>query len=203
MNGKGCEYRTRLADYAEGGLGEREHRELQAHLAECGDCRRALGELRWVDTLLSASLREAPIESLLTLPAGNIHSRQTRRIGWLRPALAAAAVLAALVAWGVFHVRRSEPRAPNERSVAAKNAAGPQSPRSNTSNDRLQWSDVEAAIEREASAARLAASAEVLAAEAGADEYARRSWRLLAETFPETRAGRDAARRAAPPGAGF
>lgn len=202
MNGKGCEYRTRLADYAdyaEGGPGEREHRELQAHLAECADCRRALGELRWVEALLSASLREAPVESLPTLPARNIGSR---RVGWLRPALAAAAVLAALVAWGVFHVRRSEPRAPNERSVAAKNAAGPQSPRSNTSNDRLQWSDVEAAIEREASAARLAASAEVLAAEAGADEYARRSWRLLAETFPETRAGRDAARRATP-GAGY
>lgn len=199
MNGNSCDFRTRLADFADGALREREHGEVQAHLAECGDCRRALGELRWVETLLSESLREAPVESLLTLPAGNIGSRQARRLGWVWPASAAAAALAALAAWGVFHDRRIEPQAPNERSVAAKGAARPESPANDLLGEPLPWADIEAAIEREASAARLAASAEVLAAQTGADEYARRSWRLLAETFPETRAGREAARRADSP----
>ncbi|HVW38028.1 MAG TPA: zf-HC2 domain-containing protein [Pirellulales bacterium] len=194
------DFQASLADYADGALGEREHGEVQAHLAECADCRRALGELRWVETLLSESLREAPVESLLTLPAGNIGSWQARRFGWVRLALTAAAACAVAAAWGVFHGRRIEPQAPNERSVAAKGAAKPESPANDSPGEPLQWADIEAAIEREASAARLAASAKMLAAQTDVDEYARRSWRLLAETFPETRAGREAARRAESPG---
>ena len=50
-------------------------------------------------------------------------------------------------------------------------------------------------LDREELAARLAASAQVLADQPGAEEYAQRSFRYLAEVFPNTAAGKDAARK--------
>ncbi|HUY89580.1 MAG TPA: zf-HC2 domain-containing protein [Pirellulales bacterium] len=191
------DFQSRLADYADGELGECDQREVQTHLAECAGCREALGELRWIDTLLSESLREAPGEGWLTLPGDETAATPNGlpRFRWARPALAAAAGLLALAAWGLSRNGSDERRQPNQYHVAAKSARPAASPPAEPASERLEWAALQAEIEREANAARLAASAEVLAGQAGADVYALDSWRLLAETFPETHAGRDAARR--------
>ncbi|HEV7224722.1 MAG TPA: hypothetical protein VGN42_18570 [Pirellulales bacterium] len=82
-----------------------------------------------------------------------------------------------------------------ERELIDRSAAAVSPPQGESANEARQWADLQASIEREASAARLAAAAEALAGQAATDAYAWESWRFVAETFPETRAGIDAARR--------
>lgn len=196
MNCNCFEIKSRLSDYADGELSKRERREVQTHLAECAECRKALGEFRWIDRLLTESLREAPVERWLTLPGDEPVAPQSasQRRRWAQATLAAAAAgLLALAAWSLVGNRQSERRPPDDERVAAKAAV--ESPPVEVAGEQDRWTELHAEIEREASAAQLAASAEILAAQPGANEYAGQSWRLLAEMFPETQAGREAARR--------
>lgn len=189
-----------LGDFAGGEIAASERRELQAHLAECAACREALGELRWIDALLSRSLREAPIEGLLTLPGGSVESGPAPRVAWVRPAFAAAAAgLLAFFIWGMmWGFARGRPQGGSvAQSGLLEHGAAARAPQSESVSEARQWADLQAAIEREANAARLAASAEALAGQAATDGYALESLRLVAKTFPETRAGIDAARRVA------
>jgi anti-sigma factor RsiW len=187
-----------LGDFAGGESAASERRELQTHLAECAACREALRELRWIDALLSRSLREAPVEHLLTLPGGAVEPRLAPRVAWVRPAFAAAAAgLLVFFIWGM--VRGFARGRPQGGSVAQsgllEHGEATRAPQTESASEARQWADLQAAIEREASAARLAASAEALIGQAATDGYALESLRLVANTFPETRAGIDAARR--------
>lgn len=186
-----------LGDFAGGEIAASERRELQSHLAECAACREALGELRWIDALLSRSLREAPVEHLLTLPGGAIASRPTPRVAGVRPAFAlAVAGFLAFFIWGMmWGFPRERPQGGSVAQSGPREHSEARAPQTESANEARRWADLQAAIEREASAARLAASAEALAGQAATDGYAVESLRLVANTFPETRAGIDAARR--------
>jgi hypothetical protein len=176
-----------------------ELRRLKMHLSECAACREKLNELRWVDRLLVQSLRNQPVEPWLTLPGGRLAPRPGLRVGWVRPAFAAAAAgLLAFFIWGFVRDRRPDANVAQgglERELIDRSAAAVSPPQGESANEARQWADLQASIEREASAARLAAAAEALAGQAATDAYAWESWRFVAETFPETRAGIDAARR--------
>ena len=171
-------------------------RQFEAHLAECAGCREELLELRWVNRLLAESLQAAPIPPRLTLPGGSSASRPKLRIGWVRPALVATAVgLSAVLLWSL-NSDRSQPENLAQRDLQSRGTTQISSPETHSSEDARQWADLEAAIEREASAARLAASAEALADQATSNRYAVEALEFVATTFPETRAGADAAHRA-------
>src|SRR3569623_1562112 len=184
-------------DFVQAGTHETaRRRQFEAHLVECIGCREKLLELRWVNRLLAESLQAAPIPPLLTLPGGSLESRPKLQIRWVRPALVATAVgLSAVLLWSL-NGERSQPENMAERALQRRGAAQTSSPQTRLSADTRQWADLEAAIEREASAARLAASAEALAEQATSNRYAVKALEFVATTFPETRAGVDAAPRA-------
>lgn len=169
-------------------------RELQAHLCECARCREQLRDLQWVDRLLTASLRDAPVPARLTLPHDAVSARPAARIGWFRPALATATVLLAILVWTLAD------RQPQQGSVAQstldRRGAPAVAPRqSESANDEQQWTDLEVMIEREESAARLAAAAETMADQSAAENYALEALQFVATTFPDTQAGLEAGRR--------
>jgi hypothetical protein len=184
-------------DFVQAGTHEAaRRRQLEAHMAECASCREKLLELRWVNRLLAESLQAAPTPPRLTLPGGSLKSRPKLQIGWARPALAATAVgLSAALLWSL-NSDRSQPENLAQRNLQTHGTTQISSPETHSSEDARQWADLEAAIEREASAARLAASAEALADQATSNRYAVEALEFVAKTFPETRAGVDAAHRA-------
>lgn len=171
-----------LVDYVDGHLDLGDRARLELHLAECAACRRQLGEERWLSERLHRFATQSPVERLLVWPGTSrqpgIHRRRRALAG---VGLATAAVV--MLCW------RLAPAPPRE-TIASRTAAAP------SVDDEVQFAQIEAAIDREAIAAQLAMSAELLAAEPAAAGYAADSLRFVAETFPDTQAGGDAARRA-------
>ena len=130
----------RLSEYLDGELGAEERREMEAHLAECGSCRRTLEDLRRVVRRV-ASLEDRPPTADLWRDIANriasgrpaapgvveLASRRRpdrRRFSFSLPQLAAAAVvlvvLSATAAW--FAATRSELGAGSSPSVASRPA---------------------------------------------------------------------------------
>lgn len=184
---KTCSHcQTLLVDYADGHLSDIDRRRVDSHLSECAICRSQLAGERWLSDQLHEAATGWPIEQLVVWPpqAAAPRSHRLRRRVFVATGLAALAIV-------VFVWRLPSP---SNEPIASRSAVE----RAAASDDR-QFADLEAAIEREACAAELAMSAELLAAEPAADRYAAEAMRFVAETFPETKAGRDAARRAGTP----
>jgi anti-sigma factor RsiW len=178
-------FQDQLFDFVDGHLPQADRWRMESHLAECSSCRSRLAEERWLSGLLHGALSQSPLKPVSLWPS----RIPVRRPRWRRPALAAAALMA--LAIGLTFWRTSA--VPSGEVIAT----GPMTtgPMAATLFDARQLADLQAAIEREASAAELAMSAELLAAEPAAGQYATDALRFVAETFPETSAGRDAARR--------
>lgn len=174
-----------LADYADGQVGDRARRPLEAHLADCGDCRAQLAVERRLSGLLQCSIAAAPNRHFLIWPTRA--ARPPAKVYRWRAATAAASFAAAAMLALFWRCWPS----PIGQAVASRSATN-----STTVVAEQSFADVEAAIEREASAARLAASAEMLGTEPAASEYAIEAMRWVAEAFPETKAGRRAVRGA-------
>jgi predicted anti-sigma-YlaC factor YlaD len=183
-------FQDQLFDFVDGHLPQADRWRMESHLAECSSCRSRLAEERWLSGLLHGALAQSPLKPLSLWPSRTA----VRRPRWRRPALAAAALMA--LAIGLTFWRSSA--VPSHEVIATGPIATglmARGPIATTQSDAQQLADLQAAIEREASAAELAMSAELLAAEPAADQYATEALRFVAETFPETSAGRDAARR--------
>jgi hypothetical protein len=156
---------------------------LEAHLASCAGCRAQLAETRWIARLVRQEFADE--ESFV---AAGVRRHSTRNFA--RPALALAAGLLLAAGWWMSGAPRRDKPADRSQPSAPTIAAIPPAP---TADDELDFAALERLIDREASAAELAASAEVLADVPGG--YAEDSWRLVAHAFPETKAGQAAARR--------
>lgn len=178
-------FQDQLFDFVDGHLPQADRWRLESHLAECASCRSRLAEERWLSRLLHGALARSSLKPVSLWPS----RIPVRRPRWRRPALAAAALMA--LALGLTFWRSSA--VPSRENIATGSIAT--GSMAATRFDARQLADLQAAIEREASAAELAMSAELLAAEPAADQYATEALRFVAETFPETNAGRDAARR--------
>ena len=178
-----------LDDYADDVARRDDRWRVEAHLAECLACRDYVAQRREFGLLLKEVFRlEANGEPPRSVPPRSTPHRNARPL-----ALAAAAALLLVVAG--WWLGRSRPEA-GEGAVASAAGNGrvaTTQPSVAPAEQLVQWE--EASIEREASAARLAAAADVLAGLPATSEYAVGAARFVAETFPDTIAGRDAARR--------
>jgi anti-sigma factor RsiW len=171
-----------LVDYVDGELPDGDARRVEEHLQACAACR---AEVRRLEVSLAAA-RDVWRESAASAPGAELPAAQRRR----SPVRAAACVAvcgllaAALVAWWV--VSREGP-APQ---IAGPGEARPSAPVQEVPDDPVPDLrtpiDVEEYLAREARAARLAASLEVLASQPELEEYRRRAERYLLETYGDT-----------------
>lgn len=176
MNEQTCEsVRELLVDYADGELPAESARPVADHLAACPSCRRELAALRQSLALAREVWSESAVD-----PAVVLAFRPRRRMR----ALAAAVAACILLAVGAPVVWRSLDRggqAPDRPPVAA------------LSSEQLQR-----LIHREDMSARIAASARILSLQPGGEEAAEEAYRYLARAYPDTAAGRQAARKIPP-----
>lgn len=178
------ECRNALLDYVDGHVNHGERRRLDAHLADCAACRRQLSQERRLSGLLHRTVADAPSEHLLAWPARP--PAPVARVARRRRLLVAAGVVAMAVVAVCWR-----PPPPTQETIASRSPMAP------TTVDVRQFADLEAEIEREATAARLEMSAQLLAEEPAAERYAAEAMRFVSDVFPETKAGREAARDAA------
>jgi predicted anti-sigma-YlaC factor YlaD len=176
--------RSLVVDYVDGHLNEVDRQRVDAHLVECPTCRSQLAGERWLSGKLHQAAGEWPVEQLLVWPLRPEapRPRRLRRRVFVATGLTALAVV--VVVWRL-------PSAPTNETIASRSTVERVS-----ESDEQHFADLQSTIEREACAAQLAMSAELLAAEPAAEQVAADALRFVAETFPETKAGRDAARRA-------
>ena len=167
----------RLVDFADGELSPAEAHRVAEHLAACETCRRTLAELR-------RSLELA--RHVWSGSAGELAERLTFPL-WPKArrfraaAAAAACVLLAVGAAAIWRATTGRGPAPGGQQARA-----------------LSEEEVQVRIQREDISAQLAASAQILSLQPGGKEAAERALRGLARRYPETSAGKDAARRFSP-----
>jgi anti-sigma factor RsiW len=166
-----------LVDYADGELSGSQAAQLEQHLAGCPACRASLARLERSLDLARAVWNESAEVALPSAAQATVRERGRR--------LAVAACVAAmLLAAGIFWFPRS--RVPEVHEVAQQESGV--SP--------AEEIDLQALVAREAQAARLAASANLLAAEAATAPYGQEALAYLASAYPDTEPGRQAARQA-------
>lgn len=130
-----AKFETDIALYAGGDLPPARIARVEAHLAECAECRALAGELRDEHALLS-ELREDPLEDAMVAQVRQrvlvevaATTRQPSRPYW-KLALAAALLLAAVLAWPRHHPPKQilALRGAGPRPAAASHAAQPAAP---------------------------------------------------------------------------
>lgn len=177
MNRQSCEsVREFLVGYGDGELPADRAHQVADHLAGCEHCRRELAALRRSLELARGIWAESAID-----PSAGLAARPRRTARRLWPAVAAACVILAVGAAVVWRSMAGGGSVPTGPAPAA-----------------LSVRDVRARIRREDISARLAASAHILSLQPGGLEAAEEAYRYLARAYPDTSAGREAARRISP-----
>lgn len=193
----GCQpTRDLLIDFSDGELGAIEAELVSSHLEHCTSCRRELARLRrsldcalvvwsepgaWgqFDASRPAGLERANSASSVRANQAASSARAiVRRPGWVtRPRVVACVAmgLVLLVAGALaWHVRR-----PAATQVVARKPV-PSRPA-----EILDDAQIEQILALEVRSARLAASAQLLDRQPGAEEFALRAHRYLARAFPQ------------------
>ena len=120
-------YCATLDEYLAGDLSAADAAALESHLALCGDCRAAVDEQLWIDSLLRSPERmvvePTPICMLRTL--GAAVSRRRRRRGQLVAGTLAAAVLVLAISWvagnwGGKPIRQARTEVPSRAETQAR-----------------------------------------------------------------------------------
>lgn len=119
-----CEHlQNSISAYIDGELSEKETAELEAHLAECEDCRRTLGFFRELSALERESLVEPPAELHGSIMAAVRREKSRKRLRFI-PKVAGgvlAASLALIVVWrfgfGGFGASEENASAPGSAEV--------------------------------------------------------------------------------------
>jgi predicted anti-sigma-YlaC factor YlaD len=88
--------------YVDGEMDERERAAFERHLAECGDCRRALEELREVNRLTRSITMRDPQDEFWDLYWKSIYRRLERRTAWIFM-IAGIAMLVGHELWRAFN----------------------------------------------------------------------------------------------------
>jgi len=200
--------RDKLVDYADGELTPVATQRVAEHLSVCGACRQELAALGR-SLKVARSVWRSSVETYESRPTVAWQTREGvvrgRRVRQARLIALAASLLVAVAASGWWW-RTNEPEVDVAQAPSVDEAPVAE-PHSNSPSEgkHIEGSDIEVAdievaeiermLDREELAARLAASAQVLADQPGAEEYAQRSFRYLAEVFPNTAAGKEAARK--------
>ena len=171
--------RDLLVDYDDDTLPVAQAARVQRHLADCADCRAERQALRRSLELA----REVWTEAAAEVEARPVHRPVSRLKRVPRAALAGAAA-AAIVAGAALWLW-------NARTIESNGGAVEDpSPISVAQAVRM--------IEREGAAARLAASAEILAARPETGEFARDALRYVTANYADTVAGKEAESKMTP-----
>lgn len=167
-----------LVPYCDGELPDREADRVAAHLAECPGCR---SELRLLERSLEAakavwreSAARAPMPGALPVRPGR---RRIAAAACVGAACVAAACIVLL--WWTAGDRPFSRRGPGSETARTEVPYGVEE----VEAVEVEQMDVEAIIAREARAARLAVSVELLASQPGLDEYRDQAAEYLAETY--------------------
>jgi anti-sigma factor RsiW len=168
-----------LVDYADGELSRAQAAEVEQHLARCPVCRARLQRLE-----RSLDLARDVWQDSFVVPPSGPSGRKSRLKPVLRTSLAACAAALLLIAG--FSLLPRKPRAEIEQTALK------------TIVDPAEEIDFQALLAREVQAARLAASANLLASDSTTAPYDREALAYLASAYPDTEPGRQAARRANP-----
>lgn len=165
-----------LVPYSDGELSEADADRVAAHLRACGSCREQLQRLDQSLALAQSIWQEAASEA--TAPRAQVaRPRRPRFAVALAPA---ACLLLLAVAAGYWLVNRDRP-GPN--TVHVTPPAVEETPIEQTEIAVQEIEDIRRMIAREGRIARLAASAEILAAQPGLEKYKEQAERYLAETY--------------------
>jgi anti-sigma factor RsiW len=148
-----------LVDYADGQLSTEQSSEVAEHLAGCEDCRSILEGLRRSLELVEAIWADGlkEVEGVCITHPGKV-----RRCWWLRYVAAAVAVMLLVSASIVWYAM--------DRPVKKEPT----------------FADIEREIIESGSAARLLAAADLLAKYPDAETIAKRQYRYIVKTYPET-----------------
>ncbi len=160
----------RLVAYSDGQLSAEDAGRVEAHLAQCPDCREELRALEH-SLEIARSVWNESAES-----ASVPRMRLTRPIRRLFPAAASAVACLLLLAITVGHLLSSRGD-PDVADVADTPAPEP------IEKTIPQSQDIRAVIARQERAARLLVSARLLATQPGLEEYSEQAERYLAETY--------------------
>ncbi len=197
MNEQTCERTSDLlVDFSDGELPESQHAIVERHLLGCPRCRREL-------SLIEESLRHAKAiweESAGGYTPGRVGGKSCSRRRRTAP-LAATAVAIAVLTFGVWVVRKLDwpepPVSPEQVTVIRDSSLSPERvtvimDSSSPADSELALSDINAMLANEAQAARLAASAELLATVPSLKHRANQAEEYLAANYPNSRAGQRA-----------
>jgi ferric-dicitrate binding protein FerR (iron transport regulator) len=177
-----------LVEYADGELPAADARRVAEHLAECADCRAELAALRRSLELAGDCWRRAAERA--PSPGEYRGEPARRRISAAVTLAACAAALLVAVGLWLFSQGRLESRTVVPREIAHRPTE--ELPQENGDEiDRgkaidVEAIDVEKLIACEGRAARLAASAKMLAAQPGLEHYARQAREYLVEVYGDT-----------------
>jgi len=148
-----------LVDYADGRLSPSKSSEVTEHLAKCEDCRRMLNALQRSLELTGVIWEDGLAETkTIRIPI----PRKTRKIRWPRYAVVAASILVVVTCSIVWRALMK----PTKREPT--------------------FAEIERKIIESGSAARLLAAADLLAQYPDAETIAKRQYRYIVETYPET-----------------
>lgn len=172
-----------LVDYADGQLPAAQARPVEQHLAGCPACRRQVEQLgRSLELAQELWQQQADRAAAAGQPG--------RSRGWRRRIVAIAAAAAVVIVagaamwlWLAAGPGVTAPT-PGEGMVQTTGPAGV--------SLAANWQEAERSIFREERAARLAAAADILAAQPGGRELAADSYRYLAKNYSDTHSGRQA-----------
>jgi len=185
-----------LVDYADGELSPADASRVEAHLATCGDCRGELDRLR--RSLAAAKAIWSEAASGVSAPESR-PIRPRRRIVPIAAAAACLAVVAAVAAWLLLGLHRT-----NDGPTGAPPRQVVETPQTDfgpdENNDLRQESvpdlrEIESQIARAGRSARLAVSADLLSTRSELQPYRKQADRYLAAVYPDTAAGSAAAAR--------
>ena len=205
MSSQSCDtVRGLLVDYSDGELSAAEAGRVAAHLAKCPLCRSDLRMLERSLELARSVWRESAARAPSRLPGG-LRTDRDRSPKQAAVAVVAcvAAVLLAAGAWLFWHARPGGELDPTELAATIERPTSrPASLATETEESApappSEDADVETLIARVGRAARLAASAELLAAQPGLEQYGAQADRYLAAAYRGTPAGDGAATRVGP-----
>ncbi len=194
MNNNICQqFGERLVDYADGELGPAEVAEVESHLATCETCRE---ELRLLERSLELArvVWDEPVGVEVEVQQGE----SRRRVSLAMTAGVATCAVALAIMFGLGLFTSAEPRQQdgprNPGPIAASTPVidVPATP------DAEEEIDLTQLIAQEGRAARLAASARLLATQPSLAQYQQRAERYLTETYGETAAARSVLKQNVP-----
>ncbi len=164
-----------LVEYCDGELSALELARVEEHLEQCSGCRSQVAALR-ASLDIAQEIWNEPVKEIAGSTAGCGHTRRRLRVAGAFAAIAAAVIVC--IVWWPDGGQRQQDTIDAPSRLTEK-----PSPLDAPSAEPLEADDVEAMILRQVQSARLAAAADVLAADPDLKSYHDRARKYLADAY--------------------